>query len=81
MESDSGVINKRDMHFGGAGVLTNHDALTANCLASRKEMYELKQQEVSKGRVCKFFTLNQYGSLSVIIKLYQFLTFSLKLPL
>lgn len=69
------------MYFGGSGVLTNLDALTPNCLASHKEMYEFKQQEVSKGIVCNFSTLNQYGTLRVIRELYQFLTFSLKLPL
>lgn len=45
---------------------TNHDTLMANCLASHEEIYRLKEQEVNKGIVCKFFPLNQYRSLRMM---------------
>lgn len=60
MMSDSSAINRGDMYFRGSWCLeNNHDVLIPNLLALwHREIYKLKQQEVSKGTACNFFILS-----------------------
>lgn len=53
--SDSGIINMGDTYWGDSLYSeTSHDVLLPNVLASHREIYKLKQQEVSKGIICSF---------------------------